>query len=95
MSIIWSDQALDDLESIKAYIAKDSVEAANREIGMVMIHAESQLRIFPTSGRAGRIKGTYKLVIPRTPYIVIYRLKEKQIEIARIHHSSQLWPDQF
>jgi toxin ParE1/3/4 len=95
MSIIWSIQAKSDLQNIRAYIEKDSINSAKKVVAAIIVNAESQLGIFPTNGRAGRLKGTYKLVIPRTPYIVIYRLKDNQVEIARVHHSSQLWPNQF
>ena len=93
MSIVWSKLALADLRNIKAYIANDNPNAASRVVKTIIIHVESQLGIFPASGRTGRVKGTHKFAIPRSPYIVIYRLKDKQIDIVRIHHTSRLWPE--
>ena len=47
----------------------------------------------PKMGRAGRVKGTRELVISRTPFIAVYRLKgTKRIEIIRLLHGSQQWP---
>jgi toxin ParE1/3/4 len=44
-------------------------------------------------GRPGRTKGTRELVISRTPFIAVYRLKgARRIEIIRLLHASQQWP---
>jgi toxin ParE1/3/4 len=95
MSVIWSKQAKSDLRSIRTYIERDSIESAKKVVVTIIVNAEAQLGVFPAIGRAARVKGTYKLVIPHTPYIVIYRLKEQQVEIARVHHTSRLWTNQF
>lgn len=44
-------------------------------------------------GRPGRKQGTRELVISRTPFIVVYRLKAKRIELLRVLHGSQQWPE--
>jgi toxin ParE1/3/4 len=46
------------------------------------------------SGRAGRKKGTRELVISRTPFIVVFRVKSRaaRIEILRVLHSSRRYP---
>jgi transposase-like protein len=36
-----------------------------------------------------------ELVIPKTPYIVPYRVRHSKIEIARVYHSSRCWPDRL
>ena len=46
----------------------------------------------PQMGRPGRKQGTRELVISRTPFIVVYRLKGKRIELLRLLHGSQQWP---
>jgi toxin ParE1/3/4 len=40
------------------------------------------------------VKGTRELVIGRTPFIVVYRVKPKakRIELLRVLHGSQQWP---
>jgi plasmid stabilization system protein ParE len=37
--------------------------------------------------RNGRVPGTRELVIPKTPYIVPYRVRHSTIEIARVYHA--------
>jgi toxin ParE1/3/4 len=34
-------------------------------------------------------------VIPKTPYIVPYRVRHSKIEIARVYHTSRRWPDRL
>ena len=46
----------------------------------------------PQMGRPGRLRGTRELVISRTPFIVVYRVKGTRIEVIRMLHSSQQWP---
>ena len=46
----------------------------------------------PHLGRAGREKATRELVITRTPFIVVYRIKPGVIEILLILHGAQDWP---
>jgi hypothetical protein len=40
----------------------------------------------PEIGRAGRVAGTRELVIPKTPFIVPYRVNGHLLEILRIYH---------
>ena len=44
------------------------------------------------NGRAGRLEGARKLVIPSTPYILVYRLRRGRVEVLRIVHGKQKWP---
>jgi toxin ParE1/3/4 len=46
----------------------------------------------PYLGRKGRQPGTRELVISRTPFIAVYRIKPHAIEILRILHGAQDWP---
>ena len=47
---------------------------------------------FPLRGRPGRVNGTRELVISPLPYIVVYRIRENFIEIAKVLHGAQRWP---
>ena len=51
-----------------------------------------QLNKFPESAPAGRVEGTRELVIPRTPFIVVYSIDADIINTVAILHSSQRWP---
>jgi toxin ParE1/3/4 len=43
-------------------------------------------------GRSGRVDATKELVILGTPYLVIYRVKGKRVEILRVLHGSRKYP---
>ena len=45
--------------------------------------------------RPGRVPGTRELVIPRTPFVVPYRLKSDIIQILRVYHGAHRWPKSF
>jgi toxin ParE1/3/4 len=48
----------------------------------------------PEMGRTGRRPGTRELVVQRTPFVIVYRVrpKAKRVEILRVLHGAQKWP---
>jgi toxin ParE1/3/4 len=84
MKIVWSPEAIEDLVSVRAYIAEDNPAAARRTVQLIVESIEQLLPDNPGIGRAGRVPGTRELVIPRSPYIVPYRLQRTTIQILRI-----------
>ena len=49
----------------------------------------------PAIGRPGRVLGARKLVIGELPYIVPYRVRETDVEILRVLHTSRRWPNEL
>jgi toxin ParE1/3/4 len=92
MRIVWTEPAVRDLAAARAYIAQDNARAADRQVERVLA-AVVGLTQFPEIGRPGRRAGTRELVINRTPFIAAYRLRADAIEILRVMHSRQRWPD--
>jgi toxin ParE1/3/4 len=95
MNIIWSPQAIEDLLSLRAYIAEDNPAAARRVVLGIIRTIEELLPDNPQMGRPGRVPGTRELVIPATPFIVPYRLQHGTIQILRVYHGARRWPDAF
>jgi len=93
MKLVWQPQALEDLKSIQHYISAGNPTAANRIVVTVVCMVHDQLTQFPDSGRVGRIDGTRELVVPKTPFIVPYRVVGETIDILAVHHASQRWPE--
>ena len=93
MKIAWSPEAIEDLVSLRAYIAEDNPAAARRTVQHLIESIEQLLPDNPRIGRAGRVPGTRELVIPKTPYIVPYRLQRTTIQILRVYHAARRWPD--
>jgi toxin ParE1/3/4 len=94
MRLIWTAAALRDLAAARAYIAHDSPHAADDQVGRVLT-AVSRLLRFPEIGRPGRRGGTRELVVNRTPYIVAYQVRAGAIEILRVLHARQRWPERL
>lgn len=94
MRVRWLKGALLDLDAAEAYIAQDDPRAAT-EVVLRIVRAVSVLKDQPGSGRAGRVPGTKELVVPHTPYIVPYRVKDDTVQILRVYHASRKWPDRL
>ncbi|ACM19804.1 toxin, RelE family [Geotalea daltonii FRC-32] len=92
MRIKWLRQALLDLDEVESYIARDNPVAA---IGVVtkIVKMVSVLEKQPGLGRPGRVPGSKELVIPDTPFIVPYRVKDGLVQVLRVYHTSRRWPD--
>ncbi len=88
----WTKSASLDLDGIAEYIGQDSEAAAIRVILELIEQAESTLVKQPTIGRAGRLLGTRELVIGNLPYIIAYRVRDTDLEILRVLHTSRRWP---
>src|ERR1700674_2361627 len=95
MTLKWSPESIDDLISLRAYIAEDDPSAAKRVALHILYCVEHLLAENPKLGRPGRVPGTRELVIADTPYIVPYRVRGATIEIPRVYHSARRWPDRL
>ncbi len=91
MKLVWLPKAIANRDAQIDYIAEDDPNAAIEQ-GDRIEQQISQLVKHPEMGRAGRKQGTRELVISRTPFIVVYRIKGKRIELMRILHGSRQWP---
>ncbi len=95
MKVAWSARAAGDLKAAYHYIAMDNPSAAKRIVETISEAVHEQLTAFPESGRAGRIEDTRELVIPKSPFVVPYRIKDDVVEVLGVHHGSRRWPDSF
>lgn len=59
---------------------------------MTRVTTETEAKGFARQCRKGRIVGSRELVLPGSPYIVVYRIKDEAVEIDRIYHGAQDWP---
>jgi addiction module RelE/StbE family toxin len=92
MQVEWSTNAVVDLKAISEYIEQDrSLETANW-ITRTIYDAVQSLRRLPHRGREGRVKDTRELLVPRLPYLVVYRLLEQRVLILNIVHGARRWP---
>jgi toxin ParE1/3/4 len=73
------------------YIGQDSWTAADK-VERSIYAGVGLLRDFPRMGRPGRAPNTRELVLAPLPYIVVYRVDEKAVQILRVLHGAQRWP---
>jgi toxin ParE1/3/4 len=92
--IKWTSLAELQAGEIHRYTAVDNIAAADRQLDLVL-ESIYGLSLFPEKGRVGRVHGTRELVVPRTPYIVVYRSRESIIQILAILHGARRWPSHF
>ena len=92
LRVLWAKPANLDLDDIAEYIGQDNPAAAIRVVLELIERTESTLIKQPTTGRAGRLLGTRELVIGNLPYIIAYRVRENDLEILRVLHTSRRWP---
>ncbi|MEK6814613.1 MAG: type II toxin-antitoxin system RelE/ParE family toxin [Nitrospirota bacterium] len=94
MKLLWFSLAIDDLQALREYIARDNPEAA-RDAASRILEAVSTLEKQPAIGRPGRVPGTRELIVSGTPYIIPYRARGNVVEILRVFHAARKWPMQF
>jgi toxin ParE1/3/4 len=92
---VWSPEAVNDLVALRAYIEQDDPKAAQRVALHIVRNIETLLPSNPEMGRPGRVPGTRELVIPKTPFIVPYRIVGNTVQILRIFHGARRWPEGF
>ncbi len=78
---------------MRAHIAEQDPAAAKRIALHILYCVEYLLAKNPKLGTPGLVPGTRELVIPKTPYIVPYRVRGTKIEIAPVYHTSRRWLD--
>lgn len=91
MILSWLPKAIANRNAQIAYIAQDNPGAAISQGDRIADQIDMLLQ-HPQMGRPGRQKGTRELVISRTPFVVVYRVKGDKIQIIRLLHSAQKWP---
>jgi len=84
--IVWSDQALDNVEEITAYVRDFSPDAAAR-LELSIVETAERLALMPDRGRPvghGRRELT---IIP--PYIIQYVVVGDEVRILSVRHSAR------
>ena len=90
MRVIIRESAYDDLERIHAWIENDRPRSADSVIDRILENTE-RLGRFPYIARIGRALGTYELVVPGLPYIVVYQVNadDDEVIVIGVFHGAQ------
>jgi toxin ParE1/3/4 len=89
--VIWAPSALDDVESIAEYIAKDSVEMATLFVRR-LFDATDRLQEFPFSGRIiPEINNSDCREVIYGTYRIMYRVEKNEVWITGVIHGARDW----
>lgn len=90
----WNRLAEADLDAIQAYVSEHSSAGAERVWLRIMERVE-QLRDFPLAAPAFESRPELRvLVVPGTPYLVLYRVRGDAVRIEAVLHGAQERPSQ-
>jgi len=92
--IKWLRNALKNLDDEASYIAADDPVAAQVVVQRIM-EGVALLSTQPAMGRPGRVSGTRELIVPKTRYLIPYRVRHGVIEILRVFHTSRRPPKRW
>jgi toxin ParE1/3/4 len=95
MTIQWSPERIHDLIALRAHISEDNPVTAKRIALHILYCVEHLLSENPLLGHSGRVRGTRELVIPKTPFVVPYRVRDGKLEILRVYHHARRWPERL
>ena len=88
--LIWSPQAVEDVEAIRSYVARDSEHYANLLVERI-VAAVDRLEAFPLSGRVVPEVGDESLrEVVYGSYRIVYRVKPEAVEIVTVFHAARL-----
>lgn len=87
--LIWSEASLRDIGGIDDFLTRQDPQAAAR-IALAIKATVTRLLDYPRVGRALGVRFRV-LGVRTTPYLIIYRLRDGHVEIARIRHGSENW----
>ncbi len=90
LNVKWTQSALEDLESARESVVSEFPQYLDQAIETIS-NSLDQLTKFPESGREGRVRGTRELVLSPSPFIIVYRIKNKSIEVLAFLHQSKKW----
>ncbi len=89
MRVLWTDAALNQLEAVRDFLSRTSPEYAQRIVERLVNRSE-QIATFP---RSGRMVPEYQLdevrQVVEASYRIIYLIKENQVEVLAIIHTSR------
>ncbi len=96
VKLTWTRIGAADLRAAWEYIAEENPAAAERVLEKILRGVEA-LERHPKLGRAGRVEGTRELMIPGTPFVVAYCLRneKEEVQILAVLHGARKWPEAF
>jgi len=88
--LVWAPQAIEDVEAIRAYVARDSPHYADLVVERI-VAAVARLENYPLSGRVVPEVADQSLrEVIHASYRIVYRLSPDVVEILTVFHGARL-----
>ena len=93
MRLVFSGRARRDLTEAIAFIAAENPAAASWQRGLIEETAR-RLTVFPALGPTlgEMLDSTRQAQVPRTPFRLVYAIRQDAIVILRVWHGAREWP---
>ena len=89
--IVWAPQAVEDVEAIRAYVARDSPRYADLVVERI-VAAVALLESSPRSGRVvPEVSDESLREVIHGNYRIVYRVRHDIIEIATVFHGARMF----
>lgn len=93
MRILWTDEALDDLEEILAYYYLEASPKVAEAVERRIVGEIESLPPFPERVRASdRVPGARELVVNKLPYVVFVQLRDDAVVVLNVVHTRKKFP---
>jgi toxin ParE1/3/4 len=83
MKVVIEVEALDDLDGIHAWIARDDPASADSTLDRIF-DAIERLGRFPLIGHKGRAHDTFEWVVTESSHVIVYELERERDELIVI-----------
>lgn len=91
MRIRWTPPAAADMQKISDYLQEHHPQYRHPTMRKIYEKIRA-LKDAPYLGRPGRVGGTREMLFSPLPYIAVYHVHEKSVEIWRVYHTAQNRP---
>ena len=93
MRILWTSEALDDLENILVYYYQETSPRVADAVEKRIIGEIEALPPYLERIRASdRVPGTRELVVNKLPYILFVQVRDDALDILNVVHTKKKFP---
>jgi toxin ParE1/3/4 len=93
MRIVWTDDALDDIEAILIHYHHEAGPGTAQAMERRIVGQIESLLLFPERIRkSGRVPGARELVINKLPFIAFIRVLPDTIIVLNVVHTARKFP---
>jgi toxin ParE1/3/4 len=94
MRILWTDDALSDLEEILAYYYEKASPRVAKAVKTRIVGAIESLPPYPERIRESeRIPGVRELVVNKLPYVMFIQVRDDTLVVLNVVHTKRQFPE--